>query len=128
MFSCNNPAHHNLLSKSCFRVMMNRESGLRFNGGEIASSFLFDRDSRAALTDKVNKNISDVLKHSCRHWTDHLRPPQLFDTADLRHSLSDFLKICVLFWTEATASVKQPVSSDTSTCVSVGFEGRNSLS
>jgi hypothetical protein len=69
--------------------------------GEIASSFLFDSDSRAVLTEKVNKNVSDVLKYSCRHWIHHLPPPQLFDTADLCHTLSDFLEIRVLFWIEA---------------------------
>jgi hypothetical protein len=36
-FSCNEPTHQSLLGKSCFRVM---KSGLRFNMGDITSSFV----------------------------------------------------------------------------------------
>jgi hypothetical protein len=69
--------------------------------GDMTSSFLFDSHNRSALTEKVNKNVSAVLKYSCRHWTHHLPPPQLIDTDYLRHCISDFLEIRVLFWIEA---------------------------
>jgi hypothetical protein len=46
-FWCDEPAHHSLLGESCFRVM---ESSLRFNMGNITSSFLFDRDNAIALS------------------------------------------------------------------------------
>jgi len=71
-FSCNEPAHHNLLGESCFRVM---KSGLRFNMVDIPSSFLLDKDNADALSEKVNKNISAVLRYSSRHWTHHLPSP-----------------------------------------------------
>ena len=97
-FSCNEPAHHNLLGQSCFRVM---ESGLRFNMGDIRSSFLFDNENTDALSEKVNNNITAVLRYSCHHWTHHLPSPELIDTNRLRRCISDFLQIRVLFWIEA---------------------------
>jgi len=97
-FWCNEPAHHNLLGESCFRIM---KSDLRFNMGEISSSFLFDRDNAEALYEKVNNNISAVLRYSSRHWTHHLPSPQLVNTDNLRMCISEFLQIRVLFWIEA---------------------------
>jgi len=97
-FSCNEPTHHNLLGESCFRVM---KSGLRFNMGDIESSFLFDSDNAEALSEKVNNSISAVLRYSTRHWTHHLPSPQLVNTEKLRICISEFLQIRVLFWIEA---------------------------
>ena len=97
-FSCNEPAHHNLLGESCFRIM---KSGLRFNMGDIKSSFLFDSDNAEALSETVKNNISAVLRYSCCHWTHHLPPPQLINTNNLCSSISEFLQIRVLFWIEA---------------------------
>jgi hypothetical protein len=74
-FSSNEAAHHNLLGKSCFRVMEMEPSGLRFNMGNITSSFLFDRDNAVVLAEQVKKNISAVLSYSCRHWIHHLPSP-----------------------------------------------------
>jgi len=95
---CDELAHHNLLGESCFRAM---KSCLRFNMGDIKSSFLFDSDNTEALTEKVNNNISAVLRYSCRHWTYHLPDPQLINTDNLRCCISEFLEIRVLFWIEA---------------------------
>jgi len=97
-FWCNEPAHHNLLGESCFRVM---KSGLRFNMGDIESSFLFDSDNAEALSEKVDSNISAVLRYSTRHWTHHLPSPQLVNTQNLRICIAEFLQIRVLFWIEA---------------------------
>jgi hypothetical protein len=99
-FSCNEPAHHSLLGKSCFYIMMSEKSGLRFNMGNITSSFLFDRDN-TALSEQVNQNISAVLRYSSHHWTHHLPLPQLINTDDLLCCISEFLQIHVLFWIEA---------------------------
>ena len=98
--SCNIPAHHSLLGQSCFRIM---KSGLRFNIGNIKSSFLFDRDIDE-LSEKVNQNISAVLKYSSRFWTHHLPSlpsSQLINTDNLCYCISEFLQISVLFWIEA---------------------------
>ena len=97
VFSCNEPAHHNLLGESCFHIM---KSGLRFNMGNITSSFLFDSDNAVALSEQVNQNISAVLRYSSHHWTDHLPSPQLINTDNLRCCISEFLQIRVLFWIE----------------------------
>ena len=97
-FSCNEPAHHSLLSKSCFCIM---KSGLQFNMGNIMSSFLFDHDNTVALTEQVNQNISAVLRYSVHHWTHHLPSPKLIDTNNLCCCISEFLEIRVLFWIEA---------------------------
>jgi len=100
-FSCNESDHHNLLGKSCFRVMAMESSGLRFNMGNITSSFLLDRDNAVVLSEQVNQNITAVLKYSSRHWVHHLPEPQLIYTDDLCRCISEFLQIRVLFWIEA---------------------------
>ena len=102
-FWCNEATHHNLLGGSCFRVM---ETGLRFNMGNIPSSFLFDSDNAVALCEQVDKNINDVLKYSCHHWTHHLPWSQLVDTKNFHDHISKFLQIQVLFWIEAMNLLK----------------------
>jgi len=97
-FWCNEPANHSLLGESCFRVM---KSGLRFNMGDIQSSFLLDSDNAEALSERVNNNISAVLRYSTRHWTHHLPSPELVNTDNLLICISEFLEIRVLFWIEA---------------------------
>ena len=97
-FWCNEPAHHNLLGESCFNIM---KSGLRFNMGNIKSSFLFDRDNAVVLSEQVKQNISAVLRYSSCHWTHHLPSPQLINTNNLCCCISEFLQIRVLFWIEA---------------------------
>jgi len=99
-FWCDEAAHHNLLGESCFRVM---KSGLRFNMGDIESSFLIDSDNAEALSERVDNNISTVLRYSSRHWTHHLPSgsPPLVNTDNLCICISDFLQIRVLFWIEA---------------------------
>ena len=100
-FSCNEPAHHSLLGKSCFCIMKSEKFGLQFNMGNIVSSFLFDRDNTAALSEQVNQNISAVLRYSSCYWTHHLPSPQLINTDNLRFCILEFLQIRVLFWIEA---------------------------
>ena len=97
-FSCNKPAHHSLLSQSCFRIM---ESGLRFNMGNIPSSYLFDSDNPIMLSKQVKQNIDAVLTYSCRYWADHLPSVPKINTNILCRSILDFLQIRVLFWIEA---------------------------
>ena len=102
-FSCNEPAHHNLLAESCFQIM---KFGLRFNMGNIPSSFLFDSDNAVALAEQVNKNISAVLRYSSQHWTHHLPSPELINIDNLLRLISEFLQICILFWIEAMNLLK----------------------
>jgi NACHT domain len=100
-FSCNEPTHHSLLGEFCFRIMKSEKFGLRFNMGNIASSFLFDRDNAVELSNQVNQNISAVLRYSSHYWTHHLPSPQLIKTDNLCYCISEFLQIRVLFWIEA---------------------------
>jgi hypothetical protein len=97
LFSCNKPSHHQLLAESCFRIM---KSGLRFNMGNITSSFLFDSDNAVALSEQVNQNINASLKYSSRYWAHHLACAELINTDDLCRCISDFLQIRILFWIE----------------------------
>ena len=99
-FTCNQPAHHSLLGKSCFNIMKSEKSGLRFNMDNIMSSFLFDRDN-ADLSEQVNQNISATLRYSSRYWTHHLPLSQLINANNLCCCISEFLQIHVLFWIEA---------------------------
>ena len=98
-FWCNEPDHHKFLSESCFRVMEIEPSGLRFNMGNITSSFLFDRNN-VELSEQVNKNINAVLRYSSRHWAHHLPLSQSVVTDNLCRCISDFLQVRVLFWIE----------------------------
>ena len=100
-FSCNEPAHHILLGESCFCIMKSEKFGLRFNMGNIKSSFLFDCDNTIALSEQVNQNISAILRYASRHWAHHLPSPQLINTDNLCCHISEFLQIRVLFWIEA---------------------------
>jgi len=76
------------------------KSGLRFNMGNIPSSFLFDSDN-AGLAEQVDKTISAVLRYSSQHWTHHLPSLRLIDIDNLLRRISEFLQIRVLFWIEA---------------------------
>jgi len=96
-FSCNESSHHNLLGESCFHIM---KSGLRFNIGNIPSSFLFDSDN-AALAEQIDKTISAALRYSSQHWTHHLPSLRLINIDNLLRCISEFLQIRVLFWIEA---------------------------
>jgi len=102
------------------------KSGLRFNMGDIESSFLFDSDNAEALYEKVNNNISAVLRYSTRHWTHHLPSPQLVNTENLRICISEFLQIRVLFWIEAM-NLLEFRNQCASTCAQVGVEGTNHM-
>ena len=82
------------------------KSGLRFNMGNIQSSFLFDNDNAVMLAEEVNKNINAVLRYSSQHWTYHLPSPQLINIDDLLRLISEFLQIRVLFWIEAMNLLK----------------------
>ena len=101
MFSCHEPTHHSLLGESCFCIMKSEKFGLRFNMGNIMSSFLFDRDNAVKLSEQVNQNISAVLRYSSRYWSHHLPSPQMINTDNLCCCISEFLQIRVLFWIEA---------------------------
>ena len=100
-FSCEKAAHHRLLGESCFGIMKSEKSGLRFNMGNISSSFLFDRDNSVELSDQVNRNINAVLRYSSRYWSHHLPSPQMINIDNLCCCISEFLQIRVLFWIEA---------------------------
>jgi hypothetical protein len=66
--TCNEDQHHALLTKSCFEVM---KSHLCFNIGDIPSSFIFNADD-PDLNERVNTNISAIIKYACRHWASHM--------------------------------------------------------
>jgi hypothetical protein len=102
-FWCNEAVHHNILGESCFHVM---ETSLRFNMGNIKSSFLFDSENAVALHEQVNKNINAVLRYSCCHWAHHLPLPHSVDAENLCDCISKFLQIQVLFWVEAMNLLK----------------------
>ena len=91
--TCNESIHNTFLAQCCFRIM---KSKLKFNICNLPSSFLFDSEV-ADLTDRVNENISEVLRYSCRHWAHHTRA----QADSLQEWISEFLKIRVLFWIEA---------------------------
>ncbi|PPQ94743.1 hypothetical protein CVT25_007691, partial [Psilocybe cyanescens] len=101
-FWCDEVAHRNLLATSCLRVMNSDGCGLRFNMGDIRTSYLLDSEHVEEISEQVNKNIRPVLRYSLFHWVAHLSYPPSFD--DARNILSrilQFLQIRVLFWIEA---------------------------
>jgi len=96
-FWCNEAEHHRRLMESCFRIM---KSGLRFNIANIPSSFVLDSDN-SKLSDAVKQNVEPILSYSCRNWDYHLCAIETRDMAPLCKTLSEFLKLPVLFWIEA---------------------------
>ncbi|KAF9470094.1 hypothetical protein BDN70DRAFT_77008, partial [Pholiota conissans] len=93
-FWCNPQKFHLLLSRICFNIM---NSELRFNIANIQSSFLLDCDN-AALPDAIKQNISLVLRYTCHNWVYHL---SLANSNKLANTMTNFLKLPVLFWIEA---------------------------
>ena len=96
-FWCNKVEHHQHLMKSCFQIM---KSGLQFNIANIPSSYVLDSDN-SMLPDAVKHNISPFLSYSCRNWDYHLCAIEIQDVAPICKTLSEFLKLSVLFWIEA---------------------------
>ena len=96
--SINKAHHHALLTKCCFNIM---ESQLRFNIGDIPSSFVLDAEDRE-LTKRIDTNIEAVLRYASRHWAHHLAQTDKTNTnvEDLGDCITEFLRIRVLFWIE----------------------------
>ena len=100
-FSCDVAAQHGLLAHACFRIMNSKETGLRFNMGDINSLYLLDSEHAEELRENVNKNISLALRYACMHWAHHvsLSPPS--NDSPINDMVTDFLQLRVLFWIEA---------------------------
>jgi len=96
-FWCDQVELHQLLASSCFRVM---KEMLRFNIGNIESSFVFDRDN-PTLSDTIKDNISSILSYSCRNWDRHLSSTSSPASGSLREALLEFVKLRAIFWIEA---------------------------
>ena len=79
--------------------MLSADSGLRFNIGDMPSSFNLDIEDQG-LAARVNTNISAVLKYASHHWASHLAlAREMID--DLSDYITNFLHIHILFWIEA---------------------------
>jgi len=96
-FWCNQIENHQRLTVSCFRVM---KEGLRFNIGNIESSFVFDCDN-LTLSDAIKNNISATLSYSCRNWDQHLSSVSSSTSGLLHNILLEFLRLGAIFWIEA---------------------------
>ena len=92
-------ARHTLLTTRCFDVM---KESLRFNIGDIPSSFVLDADD-PELMKRVDTNIKDVLRYASRYWARHLAETDETNAncEDLGDCITDFLHIRILFWIEA---------------------------
>ncbi|KAF9553603.1 hypothetical protein CPC08DRAFT_645429, partial [Agrocybe pediades] len=93
-FHCDPRAFHADLSGFCFDVM-NKE--LRFNICNLETSFLFDNDV-SDLPEKIERNISDALLYSCKHWGNHLVKGTFAE--EIQGKLVYFLETHLLFWME----------------------------
>jgi hypothetical protein len=102
--SCDEAAHHALLSHSCFHIM---KSDLRFNICNLPSSFLLDSEV-PDLSRLVEESISDVLRYSCQYWARHLARAASHDRNSLWTCIRDFLHVRVLFWIEAMNLLSLP--------------------
>ncbi|KAF9547027.1 hypothetical protein CPC08DRAFT_715892 [Agrocybe pediades] len=93
-FHCNPGEFHMELSSFCFDVMGKE---LRFNICDLETSFLFDSDV-PDLQQKIERNISDALFYSCKHWGNHL--VRSIFAEDIHTKLVCFLETRLLFWME----------------------------
>ena len=94
--SCSQAQHHALLTKCCFDRM---KESLRFNIGDITSSFLLDADD-PTLTQRVDINIKPFLRYASRLWAQHLAQTDQKNGEGLGDCITDFLRIRILFWIE----------------------------
>jgi len=100
-FSCDAAAQHSLLTSACFRIMNSEETGLRFNMGDIKSSYLLDSEHIEELRGNVKKNISPALRYACMYWVHHLSLSLTEKSGLIYDIISDFLQLRILFWIEA---------------------------
>ena len=94
--SCSQAQHHAFLTKCCF----DRMKKLRFNIGDMTSSFLLDADD-PKLRERVDTNIKPFLRYASRYWAQHLAQTDQKNGKDLGGCITDFLRIRILFWIEA---------------------------
>ena len=95
--SCSQAQHHALLTKCCFDRM---KESLRFNIGDITSSFLLDVED-PKLMQRIDTNIKPFLRYACRQWAQHLAQTSQKNGEDLDDCITNFLRIGILFWIEA---------------------------
>ncbi|KAF4612638.1 hypothetical protein D9613_011790 [Agrocybe pediades] len=93
-FHCDPGEFHGKLSCFCFGVMAKE---LHFNICGLETSFLFDSNV-PDLQQKIERNISDALFYSCRHWGNHLVKGSFAE--NIHTKLIYFLETHVLFWME----------------------------
>ncbi|KAF4612642.1 hypothetical protein D9613_011794 [Agrocybe pediades] len=103
-FHCNPGDFHMELSSFCFDVMGKE---LRFNICGLETSFLFDSDV-PDLQQKIERNISDALFYSCKHWGNHLIKGTFAE--DIHAKLARFLESQLLFWMEVI-NVKRHITT-----------------
>ncbi|KAF5370290.1 hypothetical protein D9758_006970 [Tetrapyrgos nigripes] len=90
-FWCNEELNHTILGKACFKNMMEK---LKFNIGEIPSSFLMDKE----VPDRL-KNIDETLEYSCTYWPHHFSGSNF--ERDIVEVWERFMKERSIFWIEA---------------------------
>ncbi|KAF9569583.1 WD40 repeat-like protein [Agrocybe pediades] len=93
-FHCDPGEFHGELSSFCFGVMAKE---LHFNICGLETSFLFDSNV-PDLQQKIERNISDALFYSCRHWGNHLVKGTFAE--EIQGKLVYFLETHMLFWME----------------------------
>ena len=81
-------------------VALTAKESLRFNIGDIPSSFLLDIDD-PQLAQRIDTNIKVFLAYASQHWDHHLDQTDQKNGEDLGNYITDFLQIRVLFWIEA---------------------------
>ena len=94
--TCIKAQHHAFLTRCCFDRM---KEGLRFNIGDIPSSFVLDADD-PELMQRIDTNIKPLLRYASRHWDHHLAETDQRNGEDLGDCITDFLRIRILFWIE----------------------------
>ncbi|KAK7676671.1 hypothetical protein QCA50_020353 [Cerrena zonata] len=86
------------LAMCCFRVMSKQ---LHFNICNFETSDCQNTDY-PDLNERIEKNISPVLRYASSHWTGHLRRVKA-STPDLQGALESFSKKQIFFWLEVVS-------------------------
>lgn len=115
-FRINMSRENTRIAKLCFRTMMDKQCGLKFNICDLESSYQMNADIEG-FSDRVKAAVSAALRYSSLHWAIHLTDAATEN--DERAKLYELLKQFFdgdrpLFWLEVLSLIGEVKAAVTS--------------